>query len=78
MTIIQVNVKPNARRQSIMPTDEGIWVATVQAPPVDGKANAALIKLLAKEFGVAKSRIKIKSGQTSRLKLVEIDTELLP
>lgn len=42
------------------------------AAPVDGKANAALIRLLAREFRVPKSKIRILHGETSRDKLIEL------
>jgi uncharacterized protein (TIGR00251 family) len=45
----------------------------VSAPPTDGSANQAVIKLLAKELGIAKSKIEIKRGQTSKHKLLELD-----
>ncbi|MDQ2622399.1 MAG: DUF167 domain-containing protein [Actinomycetota bacterium] len=48
-------------------------VARVTAPPVDGKANAALIKLVAKQLGVAKSAVRIVQGETGRDKLLEIE-----
>jgi uncharacterized protein (TIGR00251 family) len=44
----------------------------VAAPPVDGEANAAIVKFLAKFFGVAKSAVQIVQGQTGRFKTVEI------
>jgi uncharacterized protein (TIGR00251 family) len=47
----------------------------VTAPPVDGKANKALIALLAKEFKAPKSKIKIVQGETSRDKLIELPGE---
>jgi uncharacterized protein (TIGR00251 family) len=43
------------------------------APPVDGAANAALIEFVAERLGLAKSRVRIVSGQTSRRKVVEVD-----
>ncbi len=46
--------------------------ARVSAPPVDGAANAALIKLLAKSFGVSKSKIQFTSGETARIKRLQI------
>ncbi len=45
----------------------------VAAPPVDGQANAALIRLLAKSLGVAKSAVAITAGQTARIKTVAIE-----
>ncbi|MBD1807251.1 DUF167 domain-containing protein [Microcoleus sp. FACHB-SPT15] len=47
----------------------------LKSPPVDGKANKELIELLAKKFDVSKSQIRIKLGLSSRIKLVEIDTD---
>lgn len=47
--------------------------ARVRAAPEDGKANAALEALIAKAFGVAKSRVSVTRGQTARMKTLEID-----
>jgi len=44
----------------------------VSAPPVDGRANDALIRLLAKSLGLARSAVTIRTGQTARIKTVEI------
>ena len=55
--------------------------ASVTAVPEDGKANAALIKLLAKEWGVAKTRISVASGATDRRKILHLQGDpnaLLP
>ena len=49
--------------------------ARVSAPPADGKANEALIVLLARALGVAKSKLRIVSGASSRLKTIEFDGE---
>lgn len=72
MKTIQVKVKPNARVSEIEQTEDGIWKASIKSPPVDGKANQELIKLIAKRFGCPKSAVTIKSGRGSRLKLVQI------
>ena len=45
----------------------------VSAPPEDGKANAALIALLAKRLRVAKSTVRIVSGKTARFKMIEVE-----
>jgi len=50
-----------------------MWLAQLKAPPVDGKANAELIKLVAKQFGCARSAVSIKSGAGGRTKLVKIE-----
>lgn len=65
---LQVKVKPNAREDRLNLGDDGIWLAQIKAPPVDGKANQALIALIAAHFGVRKNQVVLKSGASSRLK----------
>ena len=72
MRKIQVKVKPNTRTSALEQLDDGTWKASLKSPPVDGKANTELIKLIAKQFGYPKSAVTIKSGAGSRLKLVQI------
>lgn len=72
MPTIQVKVKPNARASVLTEGDDGIWLARLKAPPVDGKANKELIALVASHFGCAKSAVEIRSGASGRLKLVRI------
>lgn len=73
MRILSVKVKPNAKQQSIRQEADGSLTIQLKSPPVDGKANQELIQLLAKELGVSKAAIRIKSGSTSKLKRIEID-----
>jgi len=54
--------------------DEDTLRLRVTAPPTDGKANAGVIALLAKTLGVSKSKLQIVRGQSSRNKLVSVDT----
>ena len=70
--VIQVRVKPGARVCVLDETSPGVWLAQLKSPPVDGKANAELIGLVAKHFGVPKSAVAIKSGASARTKLVRI------
>jgi len=75
---IRVRLQPKASRNELKgwkedpESGERILQARVTAPPVDGKANKALIALLAKEFKTPKSKIRIVQGETSRDKLVEL------
>ena len=69
----QVKVKPNSKNQSIEEAKDGSLTLHLKSPPVDGKANEELIQILSKKFNVSKSKILIKSGLSSRNKLVEID-----
>ena len=68
-----VKVKPNSQQQKIEELADGSLNVHLKSPPVEGKANEELIKLLAKKFDVPKSAITIKSGVTSRNKLIIID-----
>ena len=70
--IIGVRLKPGAKREKVVSIDEREICLAVTAPPVDGKANEALIKFLAGVLDVPKSGITILRGQTSRIKLVEL------
>ncbi len=69
---IRVTVKPNSQTQKIIPQEDGSLLVRLKSPPVDGKANQELIKVLAKQFKVKKSQIAIKSGSSGRQKLIEI------
>jgi uncharacterized protein (TIGR00251 family) len=70
----QVKVKPNAKKQAIEELPDGSLTVHLKSPPVEGKANKELIQLLAEKFEVPKSQIRIKSGLSSKTKLIEIDT----
>jgi uncharacterized protein len=72
-TTLRVKVKPNSRVEEFAALADGTWEARVKAPPVDGKANAALIALVAGHFKVRKAQVRIKSGASARFKLVQID-----
>jgi uncharacterized protein (TIGR00251 family) len=72
-TIIEVKVKPNARRSLLARAEDGSWLAQLKAAPVEGKANAELIALVARHFGCAKAAVSIKAGASGRRKLVKID-----
>lgn len=71
----RVKVKPNSKQQNIKQEADGSLTINLKSPPVDGKANEELIKLLANKFDVPKSNIRIKSGLASRQKLIEINPD---
>ena len=73
MRILQVKVKPKASVSAFTAQLDGTWLAEVKALPVDGKANAELIRLIAEHFAIAKSKIAVKSGASGRLKLITVD-----
>jgi len=70
---ITVKVQPRAKVTRMAGRMEKAYRLQLAAPPVDGKANEACVALLAEVAGVAKSRVRIVSGLTSRMKVVEID-----
>ncbi|HET9190384.1 MAG TPA: DUF167 domain-containing protein [Rudaea sp.] len=72
MKTLSVKVKPNARTSSLEQID-GSWLAQIKSPPVDGKANAELIALIAEKFGCRKNQVTIKAGAGGRIKLVRIE-----
>lgn len=71
---LRIYTQPKASRDEIVGLHGEELKVAITAPPVDGKANAHIIKFMAKEFGVAKSRIKIIKGELSRHKVIEIDS----
>jgi uncharacterized protein len=72
--IIQVKVTARSRVSSLTQAADGTWVARLKSPPVDGKANAELIALVAGQFGCNKAAVSIKSGASGRTKRVQIAT----
>jgi hypothetical protein len=75
MKVLSVRVKPNSRQQAIRQEEDGSLTVYLKSPPVEGKANQELIQLLAKEFDVPKSFIRIKAGASARNKLVEMNMD---
>jgi uncharacterized protein (TIGR00251 family) len=73
-TIIRVKVKPNAREASLTQVSDGSWLANLRSPAREGKANSELIALVAGHFRCAKAAVSIKSGASSRTKVVRIES----
>jgi uncharacterized protein len=67
-----VRVVPRASKSEIVGEIDGALKVRLCSPPVDGAANAELIKMLAREFGVSRGRVEIVSGQNSRTKRIRI------
>lgn len=66
--IIDIHAQPGAKRSEVVGEHGGRLKIAIASPPVDGKANSALIAFLAKTLGVSKSSVSILSGETSRQK----------
>ena len=69
---ISIKVHPRARQERVEQTADGGFEAWVLEPPEGGRANRALVALLAVHFGVAKSEVRILRGASARRKLLEI------
>ena len=69
---IYLKVTPRSSQNKVLKISEGEYQAWLNAPPVDGKANEALVKLLAEHFGVAKSAVSIIGGESTRRKIVDV------
>ncbi len=73
--IITVHIKPSARKNEIVWLDETTAKISVTAAPEKGRANEAMIEILASSLKIAKSRLQIVRGATTRLKQVCIDVD---
>jgi uncharacterized protein (TIGR00251 family) len=71
-TVIKVKVLPRSSRTEIAGKENDVYRVKITDPPIEGKANKALIALLAEKLGVAKRNIEITAGKTSRMKTVRV------
>jgi uncharacterized protein (TIGR00251 family) len=69
-TVISVKAQPRSSKSGIEGLLGDAVKVRIRCAPVDGKANRELIETLADEFGIAKSRVEFKSGETSRQKRI--------
>jgi uncharacterized protein (TIGR00251 family) len=70
---IAVRLQPRARANEIVGERDGVLVVRVTAPPVDGRANDALCRLIAKRVGVGVGRVSVVRGGRAREKLVRVE-----
>jgi uncharacterized protein len=68
---IQIKVKPRSKTEEII-EDENSLIVRVKDPPIEGKANRAVIRLLAKHFGVPEDHVRISKGFKSKDKVIEL------
>ena len=74
----EVRVQPRASKNEIAGIREGVVRVRLQAPPVEGAANEALVRFLADELGISSRQVRIVSGFGSRNKVVEVDIVASP
>ncbi|HOO80914.1 MAG TPA: DUF167 family protein [Alphaproteobacteria bacterium] len=76
-TILQVKLTPNSTKNAVLGWEDGadgekVLKCCVTAAPEKGKANNALISLLATHYGIPKRRLSLLHGEKSRIKIIEI------
>jgi uncharacterized protein YggU (UPF0235/DUF167 family) len=74
--LLKCHVKPGTRTEKCEQIGEGEWRVWLRAPARDGEANAALTKVVAQNFNIPKSAVRIKSGHSSRIKWVEVEADI--
>lgn len=75
-TTLTLHIQPGAKKTEVAGLYGYALKIRLAAPPVDGKANAALIDFVAQRLGLSKSAVSLKSGQTSRRKVLEISASM--
>lgn len=73
MADLRVRLTPRGGRDAVTGVVDGVVQARVAAPPADGKANAALCRLLARRLDVAAGRVSVVRGHTARVKTVRVE-----
>ena len=68
---IHVKVKSNSKTEEVSQESDN-FIVKVKEPPKEGRANRAVVKLLAEHFGVSQSQVRILSGFSSKNKVVEV------
>lgn len=71
--LLSLHIQPGARKTEIAGLYDGALKLRLAAPPVDGKANEALLHYLAERLGLPRRALELKSGATSRRKLVRVN-----
>jgi len=73
MKRIHVQIKPNNKHlESVDQTPDGEYIVHTKSPAVQGQANEAAVKLIAKHFGIAKSKVTLVRGMTSKFKVFDV------
>lgn len=77
--VVAIHAQPGAKKSQIIGLHGERLKVRVAAPPLEGRANDALINVLAERLGLPRSKLRVLKGQQARAKLVEItDTEIDP
>jgi uncharacterized protein (TIGR00251 family) len=71
--LVALKVQPRAAVDAVLGERGGLIVVRLKAPPVDGQANAALLRFLARRLGVAQGRLALVRGATGRQKWIRVE-----
>jgi uncharacterized protein (TIGR00251 family) len=77
MPTVTLYIQPGAKHSRIVGRHDGMPKIAIKARPIDGEANAALIEFLADLAAVPKASVKLLSGQSSRIKRLEVDKAVI-
>jgi uncharacterized protein (TIGR00251 family) len=77
MPTITLYIQPGAKQSRIVGRHDGMPKIAIKARPIDGEANAALIEFLAELAAVPKASVRLLSGQSSRIKRLEVDKAVI-
>jgi uncharacterized protein (TIGR00251 family) len=72
-TTLRIKVKPRSKLSDLAQNPDGNWTARLKSPPVDGKANEELIRLVAEKFDCGRAAVTILAGAGGRMKLVRVE-----
>lgn len=74
---IFVKAKPNSKKDFVEKVSENNFIVAVKEPPIDGKANQAILKAIAKHLNIPLSQVSIISGHKSRGKVIEVEAKMV-
>lgn len=73
---LTIVAKPKKKQEKVIQINSDTYAVSVKEPPVDGRANDAIVRSLAKYFSISPSLITIISGHTSKIKIIEVPDSL--
>jgi uncharacterized protein (TIGR00251 family) len=69
----RISVKPNAKKNEVLRSQDGTFIVRVAVPPIDGRANEMVIKVLSEYLNIPKRSISIVAGFKGKTKIIEVD-----
>lgn len=75
---LKLHVQPGASRSTVLGEHDGCLKLAIAAPPVDGRANEAIIKWFARRLGVPRSALRITAGASGRRKTLLVEADVSP